>query len=97
MCFNKTLITFWKWSGSKSTVKPLKPDRLMKKLMIAAVAVLLMSSVAFAQDDMKKDQKKMKHDAKAMKHDAKKSGNDMMADSAKSMKKNAKMMKKQSS
>ena len=67
----------------------------MKKMMIAAVAVMLMTGAAFAQDHtMKKDakmaHKEMKHDAKMMKHDAKKAGDETKADAAKAMKKESK-------
>jgi len=64
----------------------------MKKLMIAAVAVLLMSGTAFSQDD-KAAQKAMKKEAKAMKKEAKKAGDGMQADSAKAMKHMHKKMK----
>ncbi len=69
----------------------------MKKLMIAAVAILLMSGAAFAQDDTKKAdkmaQKDMKKEAKAMKKEGKREGNSMKADSGKAMKHMHKSMK----
>ena len=65
----------------------------MKKVMIAAVAVLMMSGAAFAQDAMKKEAKMEKKDAKMMKHEAKKAGDYPKAEEAKMEKKDAKMMK----
>ena len=70
----------------------------MKKLMIAIVAVLLVTGGAFAQDKPKKEakmeMKEMKHDAKMAKKEAKMEGDHMKADAAKEMKHDAKMMKK---
>lgn len=72
----------------------------MKKIMIFAVAVLLMSGAAFAQDETKKEakmeQKQMKKDAKAMKKEGKMEGNSMKADSGKALKKMHKSMKNNS-
>ncbi len=48
----------------------------MKTVMMAALAVVLMSGAAFAQDDVKKANKAMKKEAKQMKKDAKKVGDD---------------------
>jgi len=82
-------------------IKTYKLDRPMKKLMIVAVAALLTSGAAFAQDDMKKDakaeHKHMKKEAKMMKKEAKSAGDDAKADAAKDMKKEAKAMKKKDS
>lgn len=72
----------------------------MKKIMIIAVATMLMTGSAFAQDETKKEakmeQKQMKKDAKAMKKEGKKEGNEMKADSGKAMKKMHKSMKNNS-
>ena len=72
----------------------------MKKTLILAVTALLMTSVAFAQDDAKKvakmEQKQMKKDAKEMKKEGKKEGNEMKADSGKALKKMHKSMKNNS-
>ncbi|QDK80082.1 hypothetical protein EXU85_16290 [Spirosoma sp. KCTC 42546] len=72
----------------------------MKNAMIFAVAILLMSGTAFAQDETKKEakmeQKQLKKDAKAMKKEGKKEGNEMKADSGKAMKKMHKSMKNNS-
>ena len=72
----------------------------MKKMMIAAAAVMLMTGAAFAQDHtMKKDakmaHKDMKHDAKMMKHDAKKAGDGAKVEAAKTMKKETKKVTNQ--
>lgn len=69
----------------------------MKKALIFAVATLLMTGAAFAQDEGKKDakayHKEMKKDAKQMKKDAKQEA-DVKVDAAKDMKKTHKAMKK---
>ena len=66
--------------------------------MIVAVAVLLTSGSAFAQDKPKKEvkaeMKEMKHDAKVEKKAAKMEGDHMKVDAAKEAKHDAKMMKK---
>ncbi len=68
-----------------------------EKIVIAAVAILLMSGAAFAQDDIKKAdkmaRKEMKKEAKAMKKEGKREGNSMKADSGKAMKHMHKSMK----
>lgn len=73
--------------------------KVMKKMMIAVVAVMLMSGAVFAQDNVRKEAKMaakdMKKDAKHMKKDAKRAGDDVKADAAKDMKKMNKSVKKE--
>ena len=70
---------------------------IMKTLLIATMAIFLMTSASFAQDNTKKAdkmaQKEMKKEAKAMKKEGKKEGNEMKADSGKALKHMHKTMK----